>query len=71
MKIKKDTLVRVRHSRKGVFVGVATEDFNTKDEWYPVRVSEDNGIVEGISNYWEEGEDIPCRGSLCQVEVLK
>jgi len=70
MKIKKGQMLLVTHSRKGTFKGIAQEDFDTKkEECYPVCVVE--SYVQGISMGWVEGEEIPCRASLCSVEVVK
>ena len=66
MQIKKGTKLKVRHSRKGKFLGIAAKDFSTDDEWYPIKATES---TFGISNGWDSGERIPCRGSLCTIEV--
>ena len=69
MEIKEGTKLKVRHARKGAFDAVATADFDTeKDEWYPVATAE---VVKGKSTMmeWVPGESIPCRNSLCTVEV--
>lgn len=62
MKILKGDYLVIRHSRKGKFYAVATQDFDTADEWYFVSILEP---VQGINNKWEPGEEIPCRGSFC------
>ena len=46
MKIKKDTLLRVKHNRKGEFLGRAMEDFDTeKEEFYPIIVVQIKSVV--------------------------
>ena len=71
MKIKKGTLCLIKHSRKGTFYGTAKEDFDTEDrEFYPIIVSEIMG-VKGLNEEWIEGEEIPCRDSLCEIEIAK
>ena len=67
--IAKGTLLRVTHTRKGTFKGIATKDFDpdTADS-YPVAVAEE--IIEGIATRWGPGENIPCRARLCSVEVI-
>lgn len=68
MKIKSGTKVRVMHKRKGIFVGYASEDFDTETtEFYPIKAAH---FVDGISDDWDEGEIVPCRNILCKIEVL-
>jgi len=68
MKIKKGTILEIYHSRKGKFTGEALEDFETgADNFYPiVLVSE---TVSGMATYWEKGEKILCKGSLCTIKI--
>lgn len=69
MIIKKNTLIKVDHVRKGKFMAVATEDFDPdKEEFYPLALAEGNE-VNGINTVWEAGEEIPVRNSLCKIEV--
>lgn len=69
MKIKSGTKVRVTHKRKGIFTGYAAEDFDTETtEFYPIKAVY---FVGGISSNWDEGEIIPCRNTLCKIEVLE
>ena len=69
MKIKEGTLLEVNHSRKGKFVGVAEKDFDTdKTEFYPIELAQEK-IVNGLVNYYGMGSSIPCRNSLCEIEV--
>ncbi len=71
MEIKKGTLLNVKHNRKGNFKGIAIKDFDTDTtEFYPIALAQSNPI-EGLSvlNSWIEGEEIPCRNSLCTVEL--
>lgn len=69
-KIKKGQLVEIKHNRKGTFLAVASEDFSTKDEWYPVAVAQPK-TVKGLNTEWEEGDPIPCRGEFCSKVVKK
>lgn len=73
MDVKKGTLLTVRHSRKGIFKGIALEDFNTKkEEFYPIAVAQKKSIPgTSILVQWVEGEKIPCQGELCTVEKIK
>lgn len=71
MRIKKGTLLQVEHCRKGCFKGVATRDFDTeKETFYPIAVAPGDA-VEGLNTEWREGEEIPCRNTLCKVERVK
>jgi len=69
LKIKKGTLLKINHSRKGIFLARAKEDFKISDEWYPVVLATER--VEGSNTWWEGGEEIPCRKSLCKITVFK
>ena len=62
MKIAKGTHLQITSSRKGQYMAVAEEDFDTADEWYPVIVGKAQKVV-GMSEDWLPGEQIPCRGS--------
>ena len=68
MKIKKGTLLQVKHSRSGNWKGIATEDFDTKDEWYSIALV--NERVDGSNTSWVKGDKMPARGSLCKIEIL-
>jgi len=69
MKIKKGELLEINHTRKGVFKGVATEDFDTeKNEFYPIVLAEE--IVYRLSTSWLKGEKIPCGKSFCSINCL-
>jgi len=72
MEIKKDTIIKVNHSRKGVFYAVAERDFDTeKEDFYPVKVAKTQmDSVKGMDVEWEIGESIPCRGEFCKIELL-
>jgi len=71
MIIKKGTFLNVRHSRKGNFKGIATKDFDTeKEEFYPIAVMQEKP-VEGLDTEWKQGEEIPCRNTLCKIEIIK
>ena len=69
MEIKKGTLLKIYHQRKGIFYGEAIRDFNTeKEEFYPIKVK--YKTVAGLSEIWEDGDTIPCRNTLCKIERL-
>lgn len=69
MKIKSGTKVRVMHKRKGIFTGYAAEDFDTETtEFYQIKTAQ---FVGGMANDWDEGEIVPCRNTLCKIEVLE
>ena len=73
MKIKSGSLLEINHERKGRFLAIACADFDTdKEEFYPVAIAEQQteGVI-GLVNEWLPGEEIPCRRSFCNVEVLK
>lgn len=61
MKIKRGEKLLVRCNRKGKYLAVAVDDFDTlKDEWYPVAVDQEIP-VEGLTQTWQYAEGIPCR----------
>lgn len=72
----KNTLLEVKHNRKGTFVAIATRDFTPEDEtFYPLALAQKTdgdriSAVVGLNNFWLVGEDIPCRASLCTIEVI-
>ena len=69
MKIKKGTKLKVKHNRKGTFVGIAEKDFDSNTtEFYPICVAEEE--ILGLSNYWQKGDRVPCRASLCTIEII-
>lgn len=69
MKVTKDSILEIKHDRKGQFTAIATNDFDTeKDTFYPVKTT---ACVEGMVNEWDVGESIPCRGSLCSITVIR
>ena len=70
MLVKQGQLIKVTHTRKGTFEVVAAKDFDTeKEEWYPVAIAYGE-TIEGLSRAWEYGTRIPCRRSLCKIEVI-
>ena len=70
MNIKKGTLLNVKHSRLGSWKGIAIRDFDTtKETFYPIVLAQEQ-TVEGISTYWEMGELMPCKNSLCKIEII-
>ena len=59
MLIEKGQKLRVSNVRKGTFLAVASESFDTETtEWYPLEAAE---FVEGRANVWAPGDEIPCR----------
>lgn len=71
MKIKKDTLLYIKHSRSGNWKGIATRDFDTdKEEFYPIALAQEEAVF-GLNTTWEKGDNMPCRNSLCKVEILE
>ena len=69
MKVKKGTLLNVKHSRSGNWKGIATADFDTEvDEWFPIALAEEE--VQGLNRIWIKGEDIPARRNLCTVSEV-
>jgi len=60
MKITKGTILNIKSVRKGDFEGIASEDFDTNDEWYHVKVNQKESI-SGLSTIWHYGDEIPCR----------
>lgn len=72
MQIKKGTILKINHSRKGEFLAIVDEDFDTeKTEFYPVSLAEGEKDVRGMNTVWHAGENISCRNSLCTVEVIE
>lgn len=66
MIIKEGTKLTVRHSRRGIFEGIAKRDFDTEtEEFYPIATAE---YVNGINSERFPGEDVPCRKTLCEIE---
>ena len=70
MVIKKGTKLKVFHSRKGTFVGIAFEDFDTDDEWYNIAVADEQEEVVGLTKSWVAGEEAPCRKGLTHITVI-
>ena len=73
MEIKKGTLLTITHSRKGEFLGMASEDFDSdKEKFYPIRVAIKNKEgVKGLNNEWMPDEEILCRASLCEIKLVE
>lgn len=65
MLIKKGQMVEIHHKRKGVFIAVAKNDFESEKEdySYPVVVAP-GAVVSGLASEWLEGEAIPCNSNL-------
>jgi hypothetical protein len=73
MEIKKGTLLNVNNVRSGKWVGVATRDFNTDTiTFYPIALAQQEP-VDGLTTKakWVEGDDMPCRNSLCKISIHK
>lgn len=69
MKILKGTIVEVNSSRRGIFEGIALKDFDTEtDEFYPIALHQEK-MIRGMNNEWENGEEIPCRKTLCTIKI--
>lgn len=70
MKVCKGDKLRIDDNRKGIFFGIATEDFDTEeDEWYGVML--DQEILGGMSTTWVRGDRVPCRRGISKVEVME
>jgi len=72
MLIKQATLLKVEHDRKGTFTGIAMEDFDTENvEFYPIALAQQEEI-NGVKTpgKWQQGDIIPCRNTLCTLEVV-
>ena len=70
MKIKKGTLLQVKHSRSGNWKGIATKNFDTeKEEWYPIKLAEER--VDGLNTSWFKGDDMPARNCLCKIKLAE
>ena len=69
MHIKKDTILKINHIRKGQFTAIAERDFDTETtEWYPIVAAE---LVTGRSQNWEIGEHIACRAKFCTLCTIE
>jgi len=74
MVIKKDTLVRVDHQRKGRFVGITTADIDLDNppEFYPIAYAQEeplDGVIK--KGKWYKGDSVPCRVSMCLIRVIE
>ncbi len=70
MLVKKGQLLEVTHNRKGKFIAVAQEDFNSsKVNFFPLALAINQEVVgSGKGTVWEVGDGIPCRASLCSIK---
>lgn len=69
MEIKKGTLLKVFHTRHGIFKGKATRDFDTdKETFYPISLEDD--YVDGLRTIFYKGDTMPCRNTLCKIEII-
>ena len=65
MKIERGQKILVCDRRKGEFLAVASETFDTEDcEFYPVITLQ---YVSGVSTDWDIGESIPCRRGISKI----
>jgi hypothetical protein len=70
MLIKKGTIIKVRHNRKGTFLAIVTTDFDTENiDFYPIKLTK-NEYVKGSSEDWKGGDEIPCRRQFCTIEIV-
>lgn len=68
MIIKKGTELEIRDKRKGRFYAIASEDFDTNDEWYYIILNQD--YLKGMANDWVRGEQVPARKGISEIEVI-
>lgn len=69
MFIKKGTKIVVKHSRSGMWNGVAWKDFDTeKEEFYPIELDQEESVY-GMNNSWEKGDHMPARKGLCEISI--
>lgn len=67
--IKNGTILKIDHSRKGIFIGKIQTDFDeNKDDFLDVILI--TNYISGINQDWLTGEKIPCRKSLCTFEIV-
>lgn len=65
MKIKKGQKILVLDKRKGRFLALASDNFDTENcEFYPVTTLE---YVSGLSTDWDVGKSIPCRRGISKI----
>lgn len=65
MKIERGQKILVCDKRKGEFLAVASETFDTEDcDFYPVITLE---YVSGLATDWDIGEAIPCRRGISKI----
>jgi hypothetical protein len=71
MLIKKGTLLKVNHSRKGQFIAIADQDFDSETEnFYPLSLAQEKRIY-GLNRSWIKGDIITCRRTLCVIETYE
>ncbi len=67
--LKKGTRVAVDDARKGKFLAILDEDFDTEkggDDFFDLIVDQDEPVM-GINYAWERGERIPARRGLTRI----
>ena len=62
MKIKKNTIMTITTTRKGTFDAIASEDFDTNDEWWKINLHQKERVKEmSHERQTYEGDPIACR----------
>ncbi len=68
MLVKKGQLLEVIHNRKGKFIAVAQEDFNSSEvDFFPLALAVNQEVV-GRDTIWGVGDRIPCRKTICSIK---
>jgi len=70
MKVSEGQRLKVNHSRSGKWEGVATKDFDTEEEFYPIKLDQDEP-VHGMSTAWIRGDNMPCRDIFCKLSFIE
>ena len=67
MKIKKGEKLLINDKRKGIYIVIAEENFDTEEtEFFPVILFSTS--VKGLNTTWQKGDKIPCRKSLIEFQ---
>lgn len=69
MKILKGTKLKINHNRKGTFLAIAANDFDTDDEWYDVILNQD--FLVGYNTDWIRGDSVPARKGMSEIIILE
>ena len=60
MKVEKGTILKINHQKKGVFLAIANDTFDTeKEDFYPVSLYQD--YLKCFAMEYFKGDNIPCR----------